>query len=146
MQRPVGVTILAVLCFIGAALLVICGLVLLLGGAWLATLRSAHAGAGLPPAAVLLAGMGAVAGIIVLALAALNVVVGIGLLGLKSWARILLIVLIAIGLVLSVLGLFSVLMAFHIGMVIRQLIVIAIDVWILYYLFRPHVKQAFGVS
>jgi hypothetical protein len=31
-------------------------------------------------------------------------------------------------------------------MIVRHLIAIAIEAWILYYLFRPHVKQAFGVS
>jgi len=29
---------------------------------------------------------------------------------------------------------------------VRQIIVVAIDVWILIYLFKPHVKQAFGAT
>jgi F0F1-type ATP synthase membrane subunit b/b' len=34
----------------------------------------------------------------------------------------------------------------HIALLVWQLIVLAIDVWILVYMFKPHVKQAFGAS
>lgn len=94
----------------------------------------------------MLGALGAFAGVLFLILAALYIACGVGLLKLANWARILTVVLIAIGLAFTVLGLFQAMMPFHIGMVIWNLIFVVIDVWILMYLFKPHVKQAFGTA
>jgi hypothetical protein len=143
MQRPVGVTIIAVLAFIGAAGLLLVGLACALGGAVLATLGSHRA---FPFGGAFLGAMGAVCGVVLLALAVVSLAAGIGLLGLKGWARILTIVLVALGLAVNALALLGGWMPHHVHhLVIRSLIGIAIDAWILYYLFRPHVKKAFGV-
>jgi hypothetical protein len=144
------VTIIAVLAFISAAFLLLGGLLCLLGGAWLATMGSHRA---FPFGGAFLGAMGAVCGVILLTFAALSLAAGIGLLGLKSWARVLTIVLLALGLAVNVLALLGGWMPYHLGfgamhlhhLVIRHLIGIALDVWILYYLFQPHVKKAFGV-
>jgi hypothetical protein len=140
MERPTGVTILAVLCFIGAGFCVLGALVFLFGGTMLSSLGAAGGGG------AFLAGLGMAAAVIFLAIAALYVATGIGLIGLKNWGRILTIVLVALGLLSAAFGLLGALMHFSFGMIIRQLIIAAIDVWILVYLFKPHVKQAFGAS
>ena len=129
----------AVLAFIGAGFLVLGALAFIFGGAMLAGLSKAGGGA-------LLGGLGMVAAAIFLAIAALYVVTGIGLLGLKNWARVLTIVLIALGLVSGAFGLVSSLSHFSIGLLLWRACIFAIDVWILIYLFKPHVKQAFGAT
>jgi len=91
-----------------------------------------------------LAAMGAFAGIACLILAALYLVNGIGLLKLLGWARMLTILLVVLGIVFEVLGIVRALAGMHVGIIVWELILIAINVWILMYMFRPHVKAAFG--
>lgn len=153
MKRPMGVTILAVLAFIAAAILVLASLGFFFGQAWLAAI-AAHRGGSLCSAC--LRSFGVVGGILSAGLAVLSIAVGVGLLGLKSWARILAIVLVVLGLALNVILLLGAWVPWHAGlglmhlhpvrMIVRHLVGMAIDAWILYYLFRPHVKQAFGVA
>ncbi|MBI3670817.1 MAG: hypothetical protein HY237_13690 [Acidobacteria bacterium] len=142
MERPTGVTVLAILAFIGAGLSVLCALVMFVGGAALSALGGRGAmGLGM------LAGMGAaVAGVFILFLAVVYAAVGYGLWTLQNWGRVVCIVLIAIGLVFAALGLLTALFHFRIGVLLWQLIVCAIDVWIITYLLKTHVKQAFGVA
>jgi hypothetical protein len=151
MQRPTGVTILAVLAFLGAAFLVLACLGFFFGHAWLAAVAAHRAGS---LCATCLRSFGVVGGILSVGLAALSIAVGVGLLGLKSWARILAIILVALGLAVNVILLlgavvrhagFGLMHHHHVHMLVAHLVGMAIDVWILYYLFRPHVKQAFGV-
>jgi len=139
MNRPTGVTIIAVLSFLGAFFLAIIAVGFLVGGAVIASL-----GVSLPASLV---GIGAaVAACFFFAVAVLDVVNGIGLLKLQNWARILTIVLIGLGLLSAALGLLSGLFHFRMLIVLRELCVAAIDLWILLYLFKPHVKQAFGTT
>lgn len=139
MERPSGVTILSVLSFLAAALMILaaCGM-FVLGAAGIAAASGGRAMGG--P----LAALGAFAGVALLILAAIYVVNGVGLWKLLSWGRLLTIVLVAIGVIFGIMGLFRAFMPMHPGMVVWQLIWLAIDVWILMYLFKPHVKQAFG--
>ena len=138
MERPTGVTILAVLSFLGGGLLLIVAFGALAGGAVLASVLSL-------PASIV--GLGAViVAIVFFAFAALYAANGVGLLKLQNWARVLTIVLIILGLLSAVLGVFGALAHFRIFLLVRQLIVAAIDLWILLYLNKPHVKQAFGVA
>lgn len=140
MARPTGVTILAVLSFICSAFLILGALgMLLMGTVGLAAMSGKGAAMGGP-----LAMLGAFAGVVFLVLAALYIACGVGLLKLANWARMLTIVLVALGLLFAAMGAFKAMMPLMIGALIWQLIVIAIDVWILMYLFKPHVKQAFG--
>jgi hypothetical protein len=143
MQRPKGVTILAVLAFIGAGFLVLAALGFMFGAAFMS--RFAASG-GTPAGGGFLLGLGAVAGIFFLCFAALYAVTGIGLIGLKNWGRILTIILVALGLLSAAFGLLGSLTHFSFGLLIRQVIIAAIDLWILIYLFKPHVKQAFGAT
>jgi len=143
MQRPVGVTIIAVLGIIGGAVLAVIGLLLCAGGALLSGMAQR-------PAGMMMGAGGAVAGVILLGVAALYIVAAIGLLKLQEWARILATVLTAAGLLVSVLGLFDVFrhphVLFFFGVFVRHIVVVGIDVWILVYLFQPGVKQAFVAS
>ncbi|HEV2305123.1 MAG TPA: hypothetical protein VGR93_06365 [Candidatus Acidoferrales bacterium] len=139
MERPTGVTILAVLSFLGAAVLLLGACVMFLMGA--AGLAGMAGGRGLGGP---LAALGAFAGVACLVLAVLYVVNGVGLLKLRGWGRLLTIVLVAISVLFGVMGLFR---AMHMGvmaLLVWQLIILAIDVWILVYMFKPHVKAAFG--
>ena len=142
MARPTGVTILAVLGFICAAFALLAALGMFLAGSiGLATMSR---GGG--PMAGILGTVGALAGVVFLIFAALYVICGVGLLKLANWGRLLTIILVAIGLAFEVMGVLRALMPMHPGSVVWNLILIAIDVWILMYLFKPHVKQAFGVA
>jgi hypothetical protein len=70
--------------------------------------------------------------------------VGYGLWSLKNWGRILCLILVVLGLLSSALGAVKSLMPLHAGLLIREACIIAIDIWIITYLLKPHVKQAFG--
>lgn len=141
MARPTGVTILAVLSFLGAALMVCAAAVMFLAGssAGIAAMAGRGGNMGGP-----LAAMGAFAGIACLILAALYLVNGIGLLKLRGWARLLTILLILLGIVFEVMGIVRAPEGMRVGIIVWDLILIAIDAWILMYLFKPHVRAAFG--
>jgi hypothetical protein len=142
MQRPTGVTILAVLAFVAGAFLVVAALLSLLGGAIVSSLGSSRMG--------MMAGVGAaVFAVFFLILAVVEVVIGVGLLKLQNWARIVTIVLVGLSLLGSLGSIFSPFAHMHIFLMvflIRRLVFAAIDVWILWYLFQPTVKQAFGAA
>jgi hypothetical protein len=143
MKRPTGVTIIAILGFFGAALLLVAGLAICMGGAMVS--RMAHTPMGL------MAGMGgALVGVTLLAFAALGIATGVGLLKLQNWARILTIVVAGMTLLVAGLGLLDAMahvhMIFFFGALMRRMITMAIGVWILIYLFQPDVKQAFGAT
>ena len=142
MARPTGVTILAVLGFLCGAVTLLAALGMFVMG----TVGMAAMSRGAGSMAGFLGALGAFAGVALLVFAGLYVACGVGLLKLANWARLLTIVLVAIGLVFAVIGALHAMMGFHIGALIWQLIVIAIDAWILMYLFKPHVKQAFGTA
>jgi hypothetical protein len=139
MNRPTGVTIIAVLSFLGAFVLAVIAFGFLAGGALIASM-----GMTLP---VSLVGIGVVvAACFFFALGILYVFNGIGLLKLQNWARILTIVLVGLGLLSAALGILSGLFHFRTLLMLREICVAAIDLWILSYLFKPHVKQAFGTT
>ncbi len=140
MQRPTGVTIIAVLDFIGGAIVAIAGLLVFAGGSMLSgLLAGANAGAGSGVAA----GLGAIVGVICLVFAALAIAIGIGLLKLMNWARILSVVLAALG-ILNTLR--SITTIFHGGSsgIVVTLVVLAFDIWVIWYMFTPGVKAAFA--
>lgn len=140
MQRPDGVTILAVLAFIGAGLCAVAALLVLVGGAMVANMA-------MRPGMGMLAGVGgAILGVFFLAIAALYGVIGFGMLKLQNWARILVIVLSFIGAFFNAIGILTTMIHFHPMLIMWRLIMIGINVWIATYLLKPHVKQAFGAT
>jgi hypothetical protein len=140
MERPTGVTILAVLAFIGAGMLVLGALGVLLGGAMVANM-AARPGMGM------IAGtMGAIFGVVLLGFAALYLAAGIGFVKLQNWARVLTIVLCGLGVLSNGLGVLIALVHLHVVIVMVRAIVAVIFLWIVLYLLKPHVKQAFGAT
>ena len=140
MERPTGVTILAVLAFVGTGLLLLAALGVLLGGAMVANM-AARPGMGM------MAGVaGVVLGVTFLGIAILYAVVGVGFLKLQNWARILVIILCGLGVVFYALGILTALLHFHAVLLLWRAILLAVDLWIVIYLLKPHVKQAFGAT
>jgi hypothetical protein len=131
MNRPTGVTVIAVLCFIGACGLTLLACLFLIGGGLAARFMPPDAGI----AGGVAAAVGGIGAIFFLCFAALYVAVGVGLLKLKEWARITAIVLAGLSLLLGLLGLVH----FHPFALVR----LAIAGGILWYLLQPHVVAAF---
>jgi hypothetical protein len=140
MERPAGVTILAVVAFILGGFSALGGLGIMLGGAALSHMANSG-GLGM------LAGVGgAVLGAIFLGVAVIYIVDAVGLLKVANWARILTVVLVALHLLRSAFGLLRAVAHVHPIGLFFTLIFAAVDVWILVYLFKPEVKQAFGAT
>jgi hypothetical protein len=111
-----------------------------LGGAMLANMATR-------PGMAMIGGVGGVIlAVVFLCIAALYFVVALGFLKLQNWARVLTIVLCGLGVLFNGLGVLNALIHFHVVIVVWQAIVVAIDVWVLLYLLKPHVKQAFGAT
>ena len=141
MERPTGVTILAVLYFIGTAFLGICGLLFIVGGSMLSGLAQS----GGPGSAIFAAG-GAVLGAFFLVLALLELAIGIGFIKLQNWARVVAIVFTGIAVLFGAFGMLGMLAHVMVFALMVRVITLAIQIWILVYLFKPHVKQAFGAT
>ncbi len=153
-ERPLGVSILAILYFIGGVLSLVQGLFVLAGGAALLI------GKAFSPLA--LGSNITVAGLIAVIIAIVDLALGYGLWTGKEWARIIIIIFCILGilasLVLIALGALSFTGGFAIARMIpvlvfvkifaalplvMGLITLVIDVLIVYYLTRPHVKAFF---
>ncbi|HKN76230.1 MAG TPA: hypothetical protein VJW94_13720 [Candidatus Acidoferrum sp.] len=140
MERPTGVTILAVVAFIFGGFLTLAGLGMALGGAALSRMGT-NGGLGM------LAGVGgAILGVVFLGFAVVYIVDGVGLLKAANWARILTIILVGLSLLRSAFSMMRSLGHLNPVAIFFALIIAAIDVWILIYLFKPDVKQAFGAT
>jgi len=142
MGRPVGVTILAILNFIGAAFCLLGGIGMILGGGVIATMLSQQ-GQGSAGAAGILAGLGAAAGVFIIIIGGVSALVGFGLWNLKGWARIVSIVLFVISAAMQLLGLLGTLAHFNLFAVVWSLFWVAVDAFVIWYLLKPEVKAAF---
>jgi hypothetical protein len=143
MNKPAGVIVIAILYFIGAACCLLFGLLLIAGGGFLATVMSQSGGANASPIAGILAGLGAVAGIVVLGFGVIDVLMGIGLIKLKNWARIVAIVFSGLGAAFQLLGIVTALSHVNVVAIVFPVIVLAIHALIIWYLLKPEVKAAF---
>jgi len=141
MQRPTGVTILAILIFIAAGFELLFAIGLIVSGSFLSSIANAP---GAPILGKLIGALGAAAGLFFLLVAALWGAIGYGLLKLQNWARITHIALLIIGLAFGLFRVLQIFSAFTGGDMMSQLFYLGIDAWILCYLFQPHVKQAFS--
>ena len=142
MVRPVGVTILAILNFIGTAFCLLGGILMILGGGFIATMLSQQ-GQGSAGAAGVLAGLGAAAGVFIIIMGAVSALLGFGLWKLKGWARIVSIVLYAISAAFQVLGILGTLAHFNVFALMWGTFWVAVDAFIIWYLLKPEVKAAF---
>ena len=146
MTRPTGVTVIAILYFLVTMFLALCGVVFIgLMGAASLSARAHEMG----PLGVL-AGLGAVAGVVCLIIALVVAFIGWGLWALKEWARIVALVFSGLGLLGGVAGfLGSILLRSHllpamgVAGAAFGLVRIALNAAILWYLLQDHVKQAF---
>jgi uncharacterized membrane protein (DUF2068 family) len=98
------------------------------------------------PGSALFAMGGAVIGAFFLVGALIDLALGIGFIKLQNWARVVAIILTGIAVLFGVLGMFSLLAHLMMFVLVIRLFALAIEVWILVYLFQPHVKQAFGAT
>lgn len=135
MQKPTGVVILALLCWAGAAFLLLPSLALFFGSSFIAAMVGHQFG---PIAAF----AGVAAGAFLLIMAVIGAVLGWGLWTLQEWARILMIIFQGIGLVLGIVGMFALAFFHPVGVVFR-LVRIAINGVIIWYLVQPNVVAAF---
>ena len=137
MKRPVGITILAVVAIIYGIFNLLLALLGLLGSALLASRVAAAAikySAGTLAYATI---SDAVLGIVFLAF-------GIGALRLKGWAWTTGIAALVLELVRQIVGV--VIQGFSVGTIVRDSITIVIALVLLWYLFRPDVRAAFGTA
>lgn len=141
MQKPLGVIIIAVLDFLGTVLLGCLGLLAFLAMGFLAP-RISEAMNGQVPAGVI-AGLGIFLGLVCMFFAAISAVLGYGILSLKEWARIVQMVLAAIGIIFGALGLLGTMLHFQVFGFVVVGIRLAINLAILWYLNQPDVKAAF---
>ncbi|MGH9977915.1 MAG: hypothetical protein ACRD8Z_19080 [Nitrososphaeraceae archaeon] len=165
-ERPFGVTIIAVLAIIDGVLLVFGGLSFLAFGAFFATVpieniiinqQQQQQEQGLQNAAELqsltqiFGSIGLVIGGIVLAVGIGYLFVSYGLLKGKGWAWIVTVILSIIAIIVQIISAITTanaLFSYDINAswagIISHIIGIAINVVIIWYLFRPHVKTFFG--
>ena len=127
MERPLGITILAVLEIIGAILVLIGGIILVAASAFLEGMIS-----DLVPFSGYFTGLFAIIGGVVIVVAIIAFLVGYGLWKGSGWAWI-------VQLIFSALGAITSLAALPSGIV-----GLIIDGLIIWYLFRPNVKAFFG--
>jgi hypothetical protein len=140
-KRPTGVTIIAVLTFVGAAILALGSVAFFFVAVMGMTGRDAG-----DPVSVAIAGMALAGGFSLLVLAGVAVCLTIGVLELREWARMVSIASIALGIGCTILSLF----AFRgyavipaVPSAVCHLVVTATAVWMLVYLLLPRVKLAF---
>ena len=127
MQRPTGITVLAILSFIGGVLAILAGLALVgLSGA----IAAAAGGGG---------GLATILGLLLLVFGVLELILGYGFWTLKPWAWSMGVALQAAGIVLDVIQFIN-----NGSQLVSVIISIAISAAIIWYLFQPHVKAAFG--
>lgn len=127
MQRPTGITVLAILSFIGGVLAIFAGLALVgLSGA----IAAAAGGGG---------GLATILGLLLLVFGVLELILGYGFWTLKQWAWSMGVALQAAGIVLDVIQFIN-----NGSQLVSVIISIAISAAIIWYLFQPHVKAAFG--
>ena len=144
MERPAGVTFLSILAFIGAVILALGGLAMCLGGALLTHMSGM--GTDRPRMAMFAGVGGAIVGLMLLGVAAVYVVMGMGLWKLQNWTRILTIVFAALGGLFYGMNMLGAMMHLHVVLFFWRAIFLALNVWIIVYLLQPNVKQAFGAT
>jgi len=136
-QRPIGVTILAVLWFVTGASDALGILYMVFEMFSPKNIGGAIVYIGLTIYLLLLAS-------VLVAKAALFVVTGIGLMKLQNWARLLSIGLIGFGLLILAPALLT--SVIHPTRSLGLLMALALGIWVIVYFFKPRVKQAFGAT
>ena len=139
MKRPVGVTLVAVLMFLGAAFLTLSSLVCFFVGLMNITGADFH-----EPVTVAIIGMALAAGFSLLLLAGVCATLAIGVLQLRETARQLCMASISLGVALTLTAVFGFALHPPAPLIAAQLLVIAAYVGTLAYLVSPRVRLAFA--
>lgn len=142
MKRPIGVTIIAILTFLGAAILALGSFAFF----FVAVMGLTGGDAGDPVSAAI-AGMGIAGGFSLMVLSGVAGCLAIGVLRVCEWARIVSIASIAAGIGFTIFSLFAFgrsLVIPVVPMILFHLLVMATAVWMMSYLLHPRVKQAFS--
>ncbi len=145
MNRPTGVSVIAIFFFVATVCCALFGIGVIAGGGFVATMMN-RGGQGGPMAAGMMAGLGAVLGVFILVIGAVYAVLGWGLWTLKDWARLVTIVLTGLGAVLSLPGFLRTLIHFSLGGFVWSAFWLAVDIVIIWYLLKPEVKAVFQGS
>lgn len=148
MQRPGGVTVLAVLDFIAAAFWLLLAVGGFVGATFLGAIISeamARSGSGGAFGTGIGAAIGVVIGIVGLIFAGIAMLMGWGMWSLKEWARILQIVFAGIGACFQALLTLVALIHVRVFGLVWHLIFFAVNALIIWYLIQPQVRAAFGM-
>jgi len=140
-KRPTGVTIIAVLTFCGAAILALSSF-----GFFLIAVMGTTSKDGGQPVSAAIDGMGVAGGFSLLVLASVAACLPIGVLKLCEWAWIVSMACIAAGIgctIFSIFAFWSYRLIPVVAIIVFHLLVMATGIWMLAYLARPNVKQAF---
>jgi len=139
MKRPIGVTIIAILMFLVAALLVLGSTACFFVGVMNVTGADSA-----DPVTVAIVGMALAAGFSLLLLAGINITLGVGVLQLRETARRLCMASISLGVALSLATLFLLVLHPPAEMIAAQLLLLAAYLGTLAYLVSARVRQAFS--
>ena len=141
MQRPTGVIFIAAVYFVSAIVGLLGGVAaFFVGGAFM--MRAASMGMTLGRG--IAGGLGAAVGVLLLVFGVLFLVIGIGLIGMKGWARVVAMVLSAIFAVFGLLHMLPLMAHFEMFRLGFTLIRVALNILVVWYLNQATVKQAFG--
>lgn len=154
LSRPLGVTVIAILTVIVGIMSVFAGISLILLGAILSSV-SVDGSNGYPFMGSIFGVLSAGLGAVLLVIGTGYIVMSYGLLKGKGWAWTLTIILILIGIAINIIsaitgGVYNMSAVNSMSSspsssaIVGSAIVIAINIVIIYYLYRPHVKAFFG--
>ena len=145
MRRPAGLAGIVLVHFLGAFLLVLIALLMfaIAGEARSGTTFNTDIAQGLKP---FIQAFGVVVGLLFVCFSVVPVVLGIALWRLNNWARILALALAIFNLSICGSGGLVALFSGWGFLLLMLLISCAVNFWIVRYLLRPHVKQAFGAK
>jgi hypothetical protein len=141
-KRPIGVTVVAVLTFLGAAVLALGSLAF-----FFVAVMAMTGGAAGERVSIALAGMGVAGGFSLLVLAGVATSLAIGVLKLREWARLISIASIATGIACTIFSLFALrgyVVIPVIPSVVCHLLVLATAGFMIEYLSRARVKVVFS--
>lgn len=141
-ERPTGVTVLAALNLLSVLPLLLFGIAVFLDAVM--TVREEIAEASADALAIVTTSLAGLMGLGLAALGAAGILVGIGLLRTRNWARV-----IALGVAVLLLSFFATLLAFSLFRFdpLRWTVegaVVSYNGWVVWYLLRPDIKKAFG--
>jgi hypothetical protein len=143
MGRPTGVTVIAILYFFGTAFCLVAGIGVIAGGGFFAEYVNKSGAQNAGVGAGILAAIVGVLGVILLVAAVLDIVVGVGLMKIKSWARVIAIALSGLAVLGAARGIVTSMLHFNLFSLCINLMVLALNGWIVWYLLQPNITAAF---